>query len=103
MAHLAEHAAVRAGNALNGQHRPVGVVAHIHGGHAVQVNILGGNLAVVDQLLQQAVIADKAAFAVADGDQVFIIHIAFAQPGALVGSYAGAHQHALVAVDGVKG
>ena len=34
VAHLAEHAAVRAGDALNGQQRAIGVVALIHGGLA---------------------------------------------------------------------
>ena len=46
MAHLAQHAAVRAGDALHGIVAAVGVVAHVHGGLAGQVYILGGDLPV---------------------------------------------------------
>ena len=39
----------------------------------------------------------------ADGHSVLVAHGALAQPGAAGGGDAGAHQHALVAADGVEG
>ena len=103
MAHLAQHAAVGARDALDGQHAAVGVVALVHRRHAIGADILRRNLTVFDQLAQQGVVADKAAFAMADGDQVLVVDIALRKPRALVGSNARAHQHTLVAVHGVEG
>ena len=103
MAHLAKDTAVRAGDALDGQHRAVRVVTHVHRRAAGQVHILRCDLTSFDQLVQQLFVADKAAFAVADGDQMLIIDVAAAQPWALVAGNAGTHQHALMAMNRVEG
>ena len=54
MAHLAEDTAIRARDALDGQHGAVRIVRRMSiVGRAAQVDVLGRNLAVVDQLVQQ--------------------------------------------------
>ena len=68
VAHAAKHAAVRAGDALDGVHGAVGVEQDIHAGFAVQVHVLGGDLAVLGQLLQQLLVGHEAALAVGDRD-----------------------------------
>ena len=52
--HLAEDAAVRAGDTFNGIQAAVGIEAQVHGGLIVQIHILGGNLSVLCQLPDQA-------------------------------------------------
>ena len=103
MTHLAEHAAVRAGDALDSQHRAVGVEALIHGGHAGQIHILGSNLTVAQHGVQHLLRSHKAALAVADGNGVHLAHLALAEPRAAGGSHTGVHQHTLVTADGVEG
>ena len=49
MAHLAEHAAVRAGDAFDGAGGTVGIPWHVGGGFAVEITILEGDLAVGDE------------------------------------------------------
>ena len=45
--HLAENSAVGRGNALDSEQRTVGVEGGVHGGIALQVNVLGGDLTVL--------------------------------------------------------
>ena len=59
MAHLAKDAAVRAGDALDGQHRAVRVVTHVHRRAAGQVHILRCDLTIFDQLVQQLSLQTK--------------------------------------------
>ena len=49
MAHLAEHAAVRTGDAFDGAGGTVGIPWHVGGGLAVEITVLEGNLAVGDE------------------------------------------------------
>ena len=78
--HLAQYAAVRAGDALDGEIAGVGVETHIHRRRAGQIHILRGNLPVRRKLTNQRFRTDKPAFAVADGDRVNVIHLAAGQP-----------------------
>ena len=103
MAHLAEDTAIRAGDALDGEDGTVGVVLHVHAGAAVLINVLGRDLAVGDEGVQHALRCHEAALTVADGHGVLVAHAALGQPGAAGGGDAGAHQHTLVAADGVEG
>ena len=61
--HLAQHAAVRAGDALDGEIAGVGVETHIHRRRAGQIHILRGNLPVRRKLTNQRFRADKPTFA----------------------------------------
>ena len=103
MAHLAEDTAIRAGDALDGEDGAVGVVLHVHAGAAVLIDVLGRDLAVGDEGVQHALRCHEAALTVADGHGVLVAHAALGQPGAAGGGDAGAHQHTLVAADGVEG
>ena len=85
VAHLAEDTAVGAGDALNGEQGAVGVEGGIHGGLAIQIHVLGGDLTILGQLQCQCFGGEEAAFAVGDGNVDDVAHIHQAQPGALVG------------------
>ena len=102
MSHLAEHAAVRAGDAFNGQQRTVRVHVQIHARHAGLVHILRGDLAVGLELCKHIVGSHETAFAVGDGDGVHVANLGLRQPRGEVRRHAGAHQAALVAADGVE-
>ena len=101
MPHLAEDAAVGAGDALHCQDGAVGVVAQVHARPAVEVDVLRGYLPVFNELLEQLGLADEAALAVGDGHGVYVADGALAQPGAEVRAHARAHEPALVAADSV--
>ena len=49
MAHLAEHTAIRAGDAFDGAGGTVRIPWHVGGGLAVEIAILEGDLAIGDQ------------------------------------------------------
>ena len=103
MTHFAEDPAIRRSNALDGAHGAVGVEGGVHGGLALQVNILSGDLAVFRQLLDQGLACQELALAVGNGHIVDIAHLGQAQPGALVGGHPGSYNPALMAADGVEG
>ena len=48
MAHLAEHAAIRAGDAFDGAGGTIGIPWHVSGGFAIEIAVLEGDLAVGD-------------------------------------------------------
>ena len=91
VAHLAEHAAVRAGDAFDGQQRTVRVHVQVHARHAGLVHVLRGDLAVGLELGEHIVGGHEAALAVGDGDGVHVAHLGLRQPRGEVRSYAGAH------------
>ena len=91
MAHLAEHAAVRTGDAFDGQQRTVRVHIQVHARHASLVHILRGDLAVGLELGEHVVGSHETALAVGDGDGVHVAHLGLRQPRGEVRSYAGAH------------
>src|SRR5699024_4037518 len=100
---LAVNAPVGGGDPLDGGIGAVGVEADVHGGIPVEIDVLGGDLPVFRQTLEHAAAGDKAALPVGDGDGVDVVRLALHQPGRAVGHHPGAHQHGLVAADGVIG
>ena len=68
MAHAAEYAAVGAGDAFDGLDTTVGAVEDIHAGLAVEVHILGCDLAVGLELSDHFLTCYEAAFTVRDGE-----------------------------------
>ena len=78
VAHLAQDPAVRRGDALDGEDGAVGIISDSPSvGFALQVHVLGGDLAVGGQLASAAApAADEAALAVGDGDGVDVAHLA---------------------------
>ena len=101
--HFAEDPAVGGGDALDGVQRAVGVEVNVSGGVALQVNVLGGDLAVGRQLTDQLFGCKELALAVGNGDIVHVAHVGQRQPGGLVGGDPGADDTALVAGDVVEG
>ncbi len=67
VAHLAEHAAVGAGNALDAGDGAVGVHVEVHGGHARHIDVLRGDLAAGTELIQDLVAGHETALAMGDG------------------------------------
>ena len=70
VAHLAEHAAIGAGDALHGPEGAVGVPVVIQGGLARLVHILGGDLTALGQIPEEGFRGQEAALAMGDGDRV---------------------------------
>ena len=103
VAHLTEDTAIGRSDTLDSKQGAVGVEGSVHGGVAVQVHILGGDLTVLGQFQSQLLACEEAAFAVGDGNIHHIAHIHHAQPGALIGCDPGTDDPALVAADGVEG
>ena len=103
VAHLAEDAAVGGEHALDGLDRAVGVHVDVHGGPACQIHILGGHLAVGDELVDHRLGAHKAALAVGDGHGVQVAHVGPEHPGGLDAGHPGGDIAALVAADEVIG
>ena len=62
VAHLTEDTAIGRGDAFNGPNGTIGVEVHIHGGVAGKIHILGSDLSVGSQLVQQFFGAQEAAF-----------------------------------------
>ena len=63
MAHLAQDAPVRTGDAFDRANRTVGVPGDVAARVALQVHVLRGNLAIGGQLGQRFVVRHKAALA----------------------------------------
>ena len=103
MPHLAEHAAVGARDALDGQYRSVGVHIQVHRRHAVHVDVLRGDLPRRFHLLDEFGRSDEAAFAMADGHGMHISHLAARKPRREARSHTRAHETALMTPDGVVG
>lgn len=103
VAHLAQDAAVGAGDAFDGHVGAVHVVLLVHGGVAVEVDILRGHLAVLEEAVEPLLRRHEAAFAVRDGDGVGGAQLGLAQPRAKVAGDARVGHLALVAADGVEG
>ena len=80
MTHLAKHAAVRTGDALDGEQRAVRVHVQIHAGGAGLVHVLRGNLAVGLELGEHLVGGHEAALAVGDGHGVDVADRSLGQP-----------------------
>ena len=78
--HLAEHASVRARDALDGEHRAIGVHVEIHRRHAIQTDVLRRDLPALDKLLERVVVGHKAPLAMADGDGMDVTHLAAREP-----------------------
>ncbi len=89
MAHLAEYPAVRGGDALYGPDGAVGVSLDVHGGAALQIHVLGGNLPVLRQLLKQFRRAQEPPLPVGDRDADNLPHIPAGKPGRTVGGNPG--------------
>ena len=103
MAHLAQHAAVRGADALDGPVGAVRVERHLRRRDAVLVAVLRDDLAVVHQAAQLALAADEAALAVGDGDLVDIADVHARHPRGLDGGDDRAHMRGGMAADGVVG
>ena len=103
MTHLAENAAVRAGNSFDRHAAAIGVEPHIHRRIAGEIHILRGNLPVLSEAADCFIIRQEAAFAVADRHRIYIAYPCFPQPGAPVAGHTGADDPALVAGNRVKG
>ena len=103
VAHLAEDASVGAGDALDGHVGAVHVVLLVHGGVALQVDILGGYLAIGEEAVNPLLRSHEAALAVRDGDDVGLAQLGALQPGAEVRADARVGHLALVATNGVEG
>ena len=80
MTHLAEHAAVRAGDALDGEQRAVRVHIQVHAGGAGLVHVLRGDLTVGPELGEHLVGGHEAALAVGDGHGVDVADRSLGQP-----------------------
>ena len=85
MAHLAEHAAVRAGDAFDGAGGTVGIPWHVGGGLAIKIAILEGDLAVGDERRNLFICRDKAAFAVRDWNGVNVAGLDVLKPRREIG------------------
>ena len=103
MTHLAQHAAVGGDDALDGTHRAVGVECGVHSGIAVQIHILGSDLAVCHQLLDQLLRCEEAALAVGNGHIVNLPDLGTCQPRRFVGANPCAHDLGLVAGNVIVG
>ena len=103
VAHLTKDTAIGRGDPLHRVDRTVGVIKNVHGGIALIIHILGGDLTVFHQLGKECILADKAAFPMRNGHGHQITHRIFGKPGRLVGGDSGGHQTGLVATDAVKG
>ena len=103
MSHLAQHPAVRGGDALDGPHRPVGIEGGVHRGRALQVHVLGGDLTVVRQLAQDALRRDEPALAVGDGHAVDLAGGGLHQPGGETAAHPRPHNGRLMPPNGVVG
>ena len=85
MAHLAEHAAVRAGDAFDGAGGTVGIPWHVGGGFAVEIAILEGNLTVGDERCNLFICRDKAAFTMGDWNGVDVARLDVHEPRREIG------------------
>ncbi len=103
MTHLAKHATVGTGDALNSQHRAIRVDRQIHRGHAVCVYVLSSNLTSSSHLRNKLIRRHKATFTMADGHGVYIAHVATRKPRRQARCNARAHKTALMAANGVVG
>ena len=103
MAHLAQHTAVGAGDALDGAHRAVGVPLDVAADRAVGVHVLGGHLAVLNELPQRLVVGHEPALAVGHGHGEDVAGVHARHPGGLHTGDAGVHHAADVAAQGVEG
>ena len=103
VAHLAEDPPVGGGNPLHSPGGAVGVEVWVHGGQALQVCVLGGNLAVFRQGFQKLRGTEEAALAMGSGDGADRPGGHPGQPGGLVGDDAGIYDLGLVPPDGIEG
>ena len=86
MAHLAEHAAVRASDAFNGAGRAVGIPRHVSSRFAVEIAILEGDLAIGDERRNLFFCRDKATFTMRDRNGVDVTRLDMHEPRREVGS-----------------
>ena len=103
MAHLAQHAAIRAGDALDRAHRAVRVPRDVHRRLARKVSVLERDLTVLCEVVDHALRGDEATLAVRDRDRMEVAYLAGGQPRALNRRDAGGHIAALVAADQIEG
>ena len=87
MAHLAEDAAIGAGNRLDGIEGTVRVVRAFHGRIAGKVNILGANLAIGNKVFDFLLRRYETAFPMGNGDGMDITRFAKAEPRRFVGNH----------------
>ena len=87
MAHLAEYATVRAGDAFDGAGGAVGIPRHFGGGLAVEVAVLECNLSVGGERCNLFRRRNKATFAVRDRNGVDIAWLDIHEPWREVGGY----------------
>lgn len=78
VSHLAEDASVEGGDAFDGVHGAVGVPGHFVGGLTIQVGVLEGDLAVLNQLGDLLRRGMEASLAVGDRDRVDIADVGVA-------------------------
>ena len=102
MTHLAEDAAVRAGDALDGEQRAVWVHGQVHAGHAGLVHVLRGDLSVGLEQVKHRFGGDEAAFTMRDGHGVHVAHGRARQPRRQVRRDTSVYQTALVTADRVE-
>lgn len=101
VAHFAEDASAGAGDALDGSERSVGVVGDVHGGHAVFVAILGGDLAGGGEFGDDFRAGVEAALAVRERDGVNVAGLAVRKPRRERAGDAGVGVAGNVAAEGV--
>ena len=102
MAHLAQDATIRAGNALDSQDGAVRVNGEVHAWSTRCVNVLRCNLSIGLERLKKLVGGNKATFSVADCDGVDVAKRALGEPWRHRGCNAGTDKLALVTADGVE-
>ena len=103
VAHLAEDAAAGAGDAFDGEGALVGVEGFSHGGSAIELSVLGGDLAVGDEGVEGFLIGEEAAFAVGDGNGVEVANLTLRKPRGVGVGDAGSDVGGDVTCDGVVG
>ena len=103
VAHFAKDEAAGAGDAFDGEGALVGVEGLGHGGGAVELGVLGGDLAVGGKGREGGVAGEEAAFAVGDGDGVEVADLAVGEPRGVGVGDAGGDVGGDVARDGVVG
>ena len=103
VAHFAEDAAARAGDSFDGERALVGVGGLGHGGGAVELGVLGRDLAIGNQRVEGGFAGEETAFAMGDGDGVEVVDLALAEPRGVGVGDAGGDVDGDVARDGVVG
>lgn len=102
MSHFAEHPPIRRGDSFDGLNRIVGIKTNIGCRIALQIYILSGDLPILGHFCTSASSATNRP-PMGNGYCMNIPYATVHHPWGLVGGYPSAHQHRLMASNGVEG